>query len=169
MLIFFPLNVECISLAGDFAQPVCLPLPGEIFPPKTTCIVAGWGRIKESKKIEGLITWLLTLIATFLYLAVLPILRRSDGFSSSWSAVEPGGSSHLRAHPTDHQTRPAKPHSAVCWTRERRERCLPGTNPTSINYFLKAIVWRKIPLTTNEVYQPRHFGVQCLFLKQHFP
>lgn len=62
---FFSLNVECISLEGDFAQPVCLPLPGELFPPKTTCIAAGWGWTKESKKIEGLITWLMNLMATF--------------------------------------------------------------------------------------------------------
>ncbi|XP_017330295.1 ovochymase-2 isoform X1 [Ictalurus punctatus] len=55
MLIFFPLNVECISLAGDFAQPVCLPLPGEIFPPKTTCIVAGWGRIKERGQMASVL------------------------------------------------------------------------------------------------------------------
>ncbi|XP_051545699.1 ovochymase-2-like [Myxocyprinus asiaticus] len=32
---------------GDFIKPICLPYPGERFPPKTTCVVGGWGRIKE--------------------------------------------------------------------------------------------------------------------------
>ncbi len=35
---------------GDFIKPVCLPYPGERFPPKTTCVVGGWGRITESEK-----------------------------------------------------------------------------------------------------------------------
>ncbi|XP_055047469.2 ovochymase-2, partial [Misgurnus anguillicaudatus] len=34
-------------LTGDFIKPVCLPNPAERFPPKTTCVVGGWGRIKE--------------------------------------------------------------------------------------------------------------------------
>ncbi|XP_022539528.2 ovochymase-2 [Astyanax mexicanus] len=32
---------------SDYVQPICLPFPGETFPPKTTCVVAGWGRTKE--------------------------------------------------------------------------------------------------------------------------
>ncbi|XP_048014131.1 ovochymase-2-like [Megalobrama amblycephala] len=32
---------------GDFIKPVCLPHPGERFPPKTMCVVGGWGRITE--------------------------------------------------------------------------------------------------------------------------
>lgn len=55
---------------GDFAQPVCLPLPGEIFPPKTTCIVAGWGQTKESKKTDRLNTWLIALIVTLVCLSI---------------------------------------------------------------------------------------------------
>ncbi|KAB5571577.1 hypothetical protein PHYPO_G00226640 [Pangasianodon hypophthalmus] len=39
----------------DFAQPVCLPLPGEIFPPKTTCNVAGWGRTKERGQMASVL------------------------------------------------------------------------------------------------------------------
>lgn len=82
----------------------------------------------------------------FEYLVVLPNLRRSNGFSSSWSAVELGGSSHLQAQPTDPQTRSAEPHSALCWTRERRERCLSGTNPASLNHtiFLKELFSKNI-------------------------
>ncbi|KAK3535608.1 hypothetical protein QTP70_017801, partial [Hemibagrus guttatus] len=44
-----------ISLTDDFAQPVCLPLPGEMFPPKTPCIVAGWGRTKERGQMASLV------------------------------------------------------------------------------------------------------------------
>ncbi|XP_056595668.1 ovochymase-2-like isoform X2 [Triplophysa dalaica] len=32
---------------GNLIKPLCLPNPGERFPPKTMCVVAGWGRIKE--------------------------------------------------------------------------------------------------------------------------
>ncbi|XP_048829560.1 ovochymase-2 [Brienomyrus brachyistius] len=32
---------------GPLVQPICLPLPSEIIPAQTNCIVAGWGRIKE--------------------------------------------------------------------------------------------------------------------------
>ncbi|XP_057186486.1 ovochymase-2-like [Triplophysa rosa] len=32
---------------GNLIKPVCLPNPGERFPPKTMCVVAGWGRIKD--------------------------------------------------------------------------------------------------------------------------
>ncbi|XP_077066706.1 ovochymase-2 [Siphateles boraxobius] len=31
----------------DFIKPVCLPHSGERFPPKTMCVVGGWGRITE--------------------------------------------------------------------------------------------------------------------------
>uniref|UniRef100_A0A4W4FUD6 Ovochymase 2 n=1 Tax=Electrophorus electricus TaxID=8005 RepID=A0A4W4FUD6_ELEEL len=45
-------DIALLELEGhirfsDFAQPVCLPAPGEVFPPKTTCLVAGWGRTYE--------------------------------------------------------------------------------------------------------------------------
>ncbi|KAG7329586.1 hypothetical protein KOW79_007760 [Hemibagrus wyckioides] len=39
----------------DFAQPVCLPLPGEMFPPKTPCVVAGWGRTKERGRVASIV------------------------------------------------------------------------------------------------------------------
>uniref|UniRef100_A0A3B3QRC3 Ovochymase 2 n=1 Tax=Paramormyrops kingsleyae TaxID=1676925 RepID=A0A3B3QRC3_9TELE len=32
---------------GPRVQPICLPLPSEIIPAQTNCIVTGWGRIKE--------------------------------------------------------------------------------------------------------------------------
>ncbi|KAM3609502.1 uncharacterized protein V6R79_015928 [Siganus canaliculatus] len=32
---------------GSRVQPICLPLPDEIIPPKTSCIIGGWGRVKE--------------------------------------------------------------------------------------------------------------------------
>ncbi|KAL2093995.1 hypothetical protein ACEWY4_011307 [Coilia grayii] len=32
---------------GEHAKPLCLPLPSEKFPPQTSCIVAGWGRVRE--------------------------------------------------------------------------------------------------------------------------
>lgn len=40
----------CVFLTDDFIKPVCLPHPGERFPPKTMCVVGGWGRITESEK-----------------------------------------------------------------------------------------------------------------------
>ncbi|TSQ92663.1 Ovochymase-2 [Bagarius yarrelli] len=39
----------------DFAQPVCLPLPGEIFLPKTPCVVAGWGLMKERGQMASVL------------------------------------------------------------------------------------------------------------------
>uniref|UniRef100_A0A673Y486 Ovochymase 2 n=1 Tax=Salmo trutta TaxID=8032 RepID=A0A673Y486_SALTR len=32
---------------GPGVQPICLPLPSEKFPPRTSCLVSGWGRTKE--------------------------------------------------------------------------------------------------------------------------
>ncbi|XP_063052449.1 ovochymase-2 [Engraulis encrasicolus] len=32
---------------GEHAQPLCLPLPSEKFQPSASCIVAGWGRVRE--------------------------------------------------------------------------------------------------------------------------
>ncbi|XP_076878260.1 ovochymase-2 isoform X2 [Brachyhypopomus gauderio] len=49
-----PMNydIALLELEGriqfsNFVQPVCLPVPGEVFPPKTTCLVAGWGHTYE--------------------------------------------------------------------------------------------------------------------------
>ncbi|XP_067293243.1 ovochymase-2-like [Pseudorasbora parva] len=39
----------------DFTKPVCLPHPGERFPPKTMCVVGGWGRISESGPLPSVL------------------------------------------------------------------------------------------------------------------
>lgn len=49
-IIFRDEHNMCVFLTGDFIKPVCLPHPGERFPPKTMCVVGGWGRITESEK-----------------------------------------------------------------------------------------------------------------------
>uniref|UniRef100_G3ND26 Ovochymase 2 n=1 Tax=Gasterosteus aculeatus TaxID=69293 RepID=G3ND26_GASAC len=43
--------VEChgIFSTGARVQPICLPLPNQSNPPETSCIVGGWGKMKESK------------------------------------------------------------------------------------------------------------------------
>ncbi|XP_051740984.1 ovochymase-2-like [Ctenopharyngodon idella] len=46
-IIFRDEHNMCVFLTGDFIKPVCLPHPGERFPPKTMCVVGGWGRITE--------------------------------------------------------------------------------------------------------------------------
>uniref|UniRef100_A0A673GL14 Ovochymase 2 n=1 Tax=Sinocyclocheilus rhinocerous TaxID=307959 RepID=A0A673GL14_9TELE len=40
---------------GDFIKPVCLPYPGERFPPKTMCVVGGWGRITEKGPLSSVL------------------------------------------------------------------------------------------------------------------
>uniref|UniRef100_A0A3Q3XH88 Uncharacterized protein n=1 Tax=Mola mola TaxID=94237 RepID=A0A3Q3XH88_MOLML len=36
-------------LTGARVHPICLPLPDEIVPPATSCIVGGWGRVREGR------------------------------------------------------------------------------------------------------------------------
>ncbi|KAL1247429.1 hypothetical protein QQF64_022805 [Cirrhinus molitorella] len=40
---------------GYFVKPVCLPYPGERFPPKTMCVVGGWGRIIEKGPLPSVL------------------------------------------------------------------------------------------------------------------
>uniref|UniRef100_A0A671KRD4 Ovochymase 2 n=1 Tax=Sinocyclocheilus anshuiensis TaxID=1608454 RepID=A0A671KRD4_9TELE len=45
----------CIHFGNDFIKPVCLPYPGEGFPPKTMCVVGGWGRITEKGPLPSVL------------------------------------------------------------------------------------------------------------------
>ncbi|XP_077372408.1 ovochymase-2 isoform X2 [Festucalex cinctus] len=40
---------------GSFVQPLCLPLPDESNSPEATCIVGGWGRIKERGRLPSIL------------------------------------------------------------------------------------------------------------------
>ncbi|KAM3870233.1 ovochymase-2 [Diretmus argenteus] len=40
---------------GAHVQPICLPLANENFPPKTSCIVGGWGRMKERGRLPAVL------------------------------------------------------------------------------------------------------------------
>ncbi|XP_042268526.1 ovochymase-2-like [Thunnus maccoyii] len=40
---------------GALVQPICLPLPDENIPPETSCIVGGWGRIKERGRLPAVL------------------------------------------------------------------------------------------------------------------
>uniref|UniRef100_A0A673IKV7 Ovochymase 2 n=1 Tax=Sinocyclocheilus rhinocerous TaxID=307959 RepID=A0A673IKV7_9TELE len=44
-----------IHFGNDFIKPVCLPYPGEGFPPKTMCVVGGWGRITEKGPLPSVL------------------------------------------------------------------------------------------------------------------
>ncbi|XP_045072868.1 ovochymase-2 [Coregonus clupeaformis] len=43
------------SSAGPSVQPICLPLPSENFPPRTSCLVSGWGRTKERGRLPAIL------------------------------------------------------------------------------------------------------------------
>ncbi|XP_057693509.1 ovochymase-2 [Corythoichthys intestinalis] len=40
---------------GSFVQPICLPLPDESSPIHTSCVVGGWGRIKERGRLPAIL------------------------------------------------------------------------------------------------------------------
>ncbi|XP_038561163.1 ovochymase-2 isoform X1 [Micropterus salmoides] len=40
---------------GSHAQPICLPLPDDNIPPETSCIVGGWGRMKEKGRLPAVL------------------------------------------------------------------------------------------------------------------
>ncbi|XP_034143935.1 ovochymase-2 isoform X3 [Esox lucius] len=40
---------------GPRVQPICLPLPRESFPPRTGCLVSGWGRTKERGRLPAVL------------------------------------------------------------------------------------------------------------------
>ncbi|XP_077424652.1 LOW QUALITY PROTEIN: ovochymase-2 [Vanacampus margaritifer] len=40
---------------GSFVQPLCLPLPDESNSPEATCIVGGWGRLKERGRLPAIL------------------------------------------------------------------------------------------------------------------
>ncbi|XP_070763178.1 ovochymase-2 [Enoplosus armatus] len=40
---------------GASVQPICLPLPDESVPPETSCIVGGWGRMKEKGRLPAVL------------------------------------------------------------------------------------------------------------------
>ncbi|KAK6317965.1 hypothetical protein J4Q44_G00112560 [Coregonus suidteri] len=40
---------------GPSVQPICLPLPSENFPPRTSCLVSGWGRTKERGRLPAIL------------------------------------------------------------------------------------------------------------------
>ncbi|XP_037623617.1 ovochymase-2 [Sebastes umbrosus] len=42
-------------ITGAHVQPICLPLPGESIQPETSCIVGGWGRIKEKGRLPAVL------------------------------------------------------------------------------------------------------------------
>ncbi|XP_042563315.1 ovochymase-2 isoform X2 [Clupea harengus] len=55
---FSPMNYDIALLEldgliqfGEHVQPLCLPLPSEKFPPRTSCIVGGWGRVRERGRL----------------------------------------------------------------------------------------------------------------------
>uniref|UniRef100_UPI003AACEE47 ovochymase-2 n=1 Tax=Centroberyx gerrardi TaxID=166262 RepID=UPI003AACEE47 len=49
------LELDQRILLGASVQPICLPLPSENFPPKTRCIVGGWGRMKERGRVPAVL------------------------------------------------------------------------------------------------------------------
>lgn len=59
-----------LGTVGGRVQPICLPLPGETIPPGTTCIVGGWGRMRERKLTVHLPSWLWVLVPLVLAPAV---------------------------------------------------------------------------------------------------
>ncbi|KAK9517287.1 hypothetical protein VZT92_025170 [Zoarces viviparus] len=42
-------------LLGARVQPICLPLPNESFPPETSCIVGGRGRMEEKGRLPAVL------------------------------------------------------------------------------------------------------------------
>nr|XP_046250893.1 ovochymase-2 [Scatophagus argus] len=40
---------------GTRVHPICLPLPDESIPPETSCIVGGWGRVKEKGRLPAVL------------------------------------------------------------------------------------------------------------------
>ncbi|TKS72980.1 Ovochymase-2 [Collichthys lucidus] len=40
---------------GARVRPICLPLPDENIPPETSCIVGGWGRLKEKGRLPAVL------------------------------------------------------------------------------------------------------------------
>ncbi|XP_044050792.1 ovochymase-2 isoform X2 [Siniperca chuatsi] len=40
---------------GARVQPICLPLPDESIPPETSCIVGGWGKLKEKGRLPAVL------------------------------------------------------------------------------------------------------------------
>ncbi|XP_049430393.1 ovochymase-2 isoform X1 [Epinephelus fuscoguttatus] len=42
-------------LLGARVKPICLPLPNESIPPETSCIVGGWGRMKEKGRLPAVL------------------------------------------------------------------------------------------------------------------
>ncbi|XP_048112985.1 ovochymase-2 isoform X1 [Alosa alosa] len=49
------LEVDGLIQFDEHVQPLCLPLPSEKFPASTSCIVGGWGRIRERGRLPAVL------------------------------------------------------------------------------------------------------------------
>lgn len=47
-----PYPAAVLVTTGRSVQPACLPLFDEIVPPHSSCVMGGWGRVKESKRLS---------------------------------------------------------------------------------------------------------------------
>ncbi|XP_067090331.1 ovochymase-2 [Osmerus mordax] len=59
---YWPMNYDVALLElnkriqlGSRVQPICLPVPSEAFPPRSNCVIAGWGRITERGRLPAVL------------------------------------------------------------------------------------------------------------------
>uniref|UniRef100_A0AAY4C2K6 Granzyme M n=1 Tax=Denticeps clupeoides TaxID=299321 RepID=A0AAY4C2K6_9TELE len=77
---------------GDYIQPLCLPLPSEEFLPGMTCIVSGWGRLKERGRLPTVLQEVhLDLVGPVMCKYLLQTLRPNQPFTAVCAGPERGG------------------------------------------------------------------------------